>query len=86
MLVEEGSDRKSNNNNMSQYNNNISMRIGKYSLKLRASKILKYKTQLASRRKVHPISKKFSGRKCVALNKFRLNGKFAKKIVNDALL
>jgi hypothetical protein len=44
----------------------------------RSQRILKYKSKIFKRRAAHPISKKFSGRKNVALNKFRLNGKFAK--------
>jgi len=53
-------------------------KIGKYTLSERSKKIMKYKLKLAKRRQMHPISKKFNGRKSVALNKFRLNGKFAK--------
>jgi len=55
-----------------------SIKIGKYNLSERSKKILKYKLKLVKRRQMHPISKKFTGRKNVALNKFRLNGKFAK--------
>jgi hypothetical protein len=53
-------------------------RIGKYTLAERSHRIMKFKNKLQKRRQSHPISKKFSGRKNVALNKFRLNGKFAK--------
>lgn len=53
--------------------------VGSDSLSERSRKILKYKKKLFKRRMLHPISKNFSGRSKVALDKKRLNGKFAKK-------
>lgn len=45
----------------------------------RIRKIKKYKEKLAKWRKVHPISRKFEGRRKVAFEKRRKNGRFSKQ-------
>lgn len=56
-----------------------SMRIGMYSLRIRAKKILAYKKKQLRRRLQKPISKKFNGRSKIATQKLRVNGKFVKR-------
>ena len=53
--------------------------IGKLTISDRSKKILNYKHNLLKRRKNVPISKKYDGRKRVACQKLRVNGRFVKK-------
>ena len=52
--------------------------IGKYAISKRQQKIAYYKQKLKKWRALHPISRKFEGRRGVALNKGRKDGKFGK--------
>lgn len=52
--------------------------VGAYTIMERLKKIGKYKAKLKIWREKHPISKTFEGRRQVAFQKARLNGRFAK--------
>ncbi len=52
--------------------------VGLYTLTERLRRILSYKQKLKTWREAHPVSRVFCGRKKVALNKPRVNGKFAR--------
>ena len=51
---------------------------GNFPLSERSKRILKYKAVIFQRRLRFPVSKRFTGRSKVALQKTRLNGKFIK--------
>lgn len=55
-------------------------RVGAYSKVERQHKIKKYKEKLKKWRKFHPINRNFEGRRRVAFEKIRHNGRFAKAI------
>ena len=72
----------------SQTNNNYSQlpqKIGGYTLNERRMKLLQYKTKQIKRRQRVTISRGFKGRSMVACNKVRINGKFVKKAVLEAM-
>lgn len=52
--------------------------IGKYTLEERRKKIMRYKDKLNRWRRMHPISRAFSGRRKIAFLKQRNNGRFTK--------
>jgi len=54
-------------------------KIGKYSLEERKLKIKKFREKQQRRRMKVPLNKKYDGRRRVAFEKYRLNGKFALK-------
>ena len=69
-------------------NNNYSkstQKIGVYTLEERRQKLLQYKTKQIKRRQRVTISRGFKGRSMVACNKVRINGKFVKKSVLEAM-
>ena len=69
-------------------NNNYShslQKIGGYTLEERRMKLLQYKTKQIKRRQRVTISRGFKGRSMVACNKVRINGKFVKKSVLEAM-
>lgn len=58
-------------------------KVGAYTLIERQKRIIKYKAKLKKWRALHPLSRKFDGRRQVAFKKCRLNGKFAKATSNQ---
>jgi len=58
---------------------NNSKKVGKYTLEERKLKIQKFREKQQRRRMKVPLNKKYDGRRRVAYEKFRLNGKFALK-------
>ena len=72
---------QNSNNCLSQ----SSQKIGGYTLNERRMKLLQYKTKQIKRRQRITISRGFKGRSLVACNKVRINGKFVKKSILEAM-
>ncbi len=58
-------------------------KIGMYSMEERQRRIRRYKAKMLRRRQRHPVSRVFEGRRAVAYNKTRVNGRFCKLAVNN---